>query len=332
MIRKAIVKKKMRENPKCLIRHQSCNRIFEGSRICFIATPFSDEVELELSIIKQKLKENNVEPYIAAEEREYQKDIFCEKICSKIIESLFCIVILNDIADVDGCIKPNANVYYEYGLMTSFNKKIIPIQKEGQDLAFNIRSLDTIKYTNTNFTNQIEDAIKFITLSIEEEKQKESIESKDNLKKGTSIPLRLYTDFLGLKQEYYRNLRDLRVYQLAFDTYTDEKNESLVFVGIFNNRISIGSIIIYLKTLCLRIKNLAGELTEKLDSDLYGLETINESKTTLSKLSKAKIIILKEEFEDIESIKNSFRDICKKYGLEIKLEIIDRNKASGLIK
>ena len=90
-----ILKKRMRENPNCLIRYQPCKRIFEGSRMCFIATPFSEEVELELAIIKQKLKENNIEPYIAAEEKEYQKDIFCEKICSKIIESLFCFVVLN---------------------------------------------------------------------------------------------------------------------------------------------------------------------------------------------------------------------------------------------
>jgi len=62
-------------------------------------------------------------PYVAVDQREFQKDIFCEKICTKIIESLFCIVILNDVTDVgDNVKKPNANVYYEYGLMTAFQK------------------------------------------------------------------------------------------------------------------------------------------------------------------------------------------------------------------
>ena len=80
----------------------------------------------------------HIEPYIAVEQRAFQKDIFCEKICSKIIESQFCIVFLNDVIDeVDRVRKPNANVYYEYGLMTAFGKKIIPIQLEGQSLAFN---------------------------------------------------------------------------------------------------------------------------------------------------------------------------------------------------
>jgi len=138
-------------NRDCIVRHQDCKRIFGGSRICFVASPSSEEVALELEIIKQKLREMNIEPYIAVEQREFQKDIFCEKICSKIIESLFCIVILNDVEDENGVRKPNANVYYEYGLMTAFKKKIIPIQLEGQKLAFNIQSLDTLKYTRKDF-------------------------------------------------------------------------------------------------------------------------------------------------------------------------------------
>ena len=120
------MQKTIRVNQKCLVRHQDCKRIFEGSRICFVASPSSDEVALELEIIQQKLREANIEPYIAVEQREFQKDIFCEKICSKIIESQFCIVFLNDVADkADSIRKPNANVYYEYGLMTAFGKKIV---------------------------------------------------------------------------------------------------------------------------------------------------------------------------------------------------------------
>ena len=113
------------------MRRQDCKRIFEGSRICFVASPNSEEVALELEIIQQVLRDANIEPYIAVEQREFQKDIFCEKICSKIIESQFCIVILKEVAE-----KPNANVYYEYGLMTAFHKKIIPIRPEGQSLVY----------------------------------------------------------------------------------------------------------------------------------------------------------------------------------------------------
>jgi hypothetical protein len=119
----------IKANDRCLVRHQDRKRIFGGSRTCFVACPNSEEIALELEIIRQKLREANVEPYIAVDQREFQKDIFCEKICTKVSESLFCIVILNDVTDAaDNVKKPNANVYYEYGLMTAFSKKIIPVQ------------------------------------------------------------------------------------------------------------------------------------------------------------------------------------------------------------
>ena len=144
-----------RVNETCIVRDKSCGSIFAKSRMCFIASPNSDEVASELEIIKQKFKGTDIEPYIAVEKYDPQKDIFCEKICSKIIESQFCIVILKEIAE-----KPNANVYYEYGLMTAFKKKIIPIRPEGQSLAFNIRNLDTLGYTEENLSTKIEDEIK----------------------------------------------------------------------------------------------------------------------------------------------------------------------------
>ena len=72
---------------------------------------------------------------------------------------------MNEVSDKKGIKKPNANVYYEYGIMTSFNKNIIPIQKESHQLAFNIRGLDILKYNNSNFSTLIENAINKIITS-----------------------------------------------------------------------------------------------------------------------------------------------------------------------
>lgn len=151
---------KISVNERCFVRNQECGRIFSGSKLCFIACPASDEISLELNIIKEKLRKFNIEPYIAVEERELGKDIFCEKICGKIIESKFCIVILNDVKNNEGNYTPNANVYYEYGMMTSMNKRIIPIQQEGQKLAFNIQSFESIIYKPATLSNEIEEAIR----------------------------------------------------------------------------------------------------------------------------------------------------------------------------
>ena len=146
---------------KCIIRNQGCSYTFNNSNICFIACPSSNEIALELDIIKEKLKKFKLKPYIAVSEKVYNKDIFCEKICSKIIESKFCIAILNEVInDKKGVIEPNPNVYYEYGIMTALNKHIIPIQEEKHKLAFNIQSLDILKYNKSNFSKLIEEAIK----------------------------------------------------------------------------------------------------------------------------------------------------------------------------
>ncbi|MGD0954616.1 MAG: hypothetical protein ABR985_19895 [Methanotrichaceae archaeon] len=112
-----------------------------------------------LELISEKLSKVGIEPIIAVRERAYGQDIFCTKICGKIIESRFCIVFLDDSVK-DGTNIPNPNVYYEYGLMTSLRKHIIPLQKEDMELAFNIQSYDTIKYSPKNIATEIDRAIR----------------------------------------------------------------------------------------------------------------------------------------------------------------------------
>jgi hypothetical protein len=223
--------KEVKINKKCIVRNQECKRIFEGSRICFIACPNNDEVALELQIIQQSLREANIEPYIAVENREYQKDIFCEKICSKIIESQLCIVILNDVVDKkDNITKPNANVYYEYGLMTAFCKKIIPVQLENQNLAFNIQSLDTLKYNKKNFKAQIDEAVQIMLLSTEE----------DNELLISSSNFDLILDILGLVKIFefseLKKLKPIIQDNLYFSSYSSNEDK-LFFVGKFEDNI-----------------------------------------------------------------------------------------------
>ncbi len=147
-------------NQQCFIRKvHKCGKIFGASKSCFIACP--DDVELEpiLELMSEKLTKVGTEPIIAIRERAYGQDIFCTKICGKIIEAKFCIVILDDLI-VDKRNIPNPNVYYEYGLMTALKKHIIPLQKEKLKLAFNIQSYDTVKYNSGNIAAELDRAIK----------------------------------------------------------------------------------------------------------------------------------------------------------------------------
>lgn len=187
---------------RCFVRDKKCERILGGAKIAFIASPDEDDVQLELEILREILKRYDIEPFIAVEFREPGRDIFCEKICGKIIESLFCIVLLNDkILESDALI-PNPNVYYEYGLMTSLDKRIIPLQKADQKLAFNIQSLDTIKYTNKTFKKEVEAAIEGILI------KPEGIEKQD-------------TEIIPKKVTLYLALRGLSWPQLAKGSDTE---------------------------------------------------------------------------------------------------------------
>lgn len=154
--------KRIRRNEICIIGQPRCDFVFSATRSCFIAYGFN-ESSLEMTIIKNIIKSNFIEAIEAGGITAPAQNAFCAKICSKIINSQFCIVLLNSDIEEDKEI-PNANVNMEYGLMLGFNKYIIPFQKEGQNLPFNVAGLDTIKYNSRNFETkaekEIQDAIK----------------------------------------------------------------------------------------------------------------------------------------------------------------------------
>jgi len=116
-----------------------------------------------MTVIKNILTQKGIQCEEAGGNLVPGQNAFCQKICSKIITSQFCIVLLN-LDNEDGKLVPNANVNMEYGLMLGFNKYLIPFQQEDHTLPFNVSGLDTVKYNKTNFearaTNAIDIAIK----------------------------------------------------------------------------------------------------------------------------------------------------------------------------
>ncbi|HEY1937691.1 MAG TPA: hypothetical protein VGJ33_07145 [Candidatus Angelobacter sp.] len=111
-----------------------------------------------MNILRALLEKKGIEAIEAGGKRSPGEQAFCVKICSKIITSQFCCVLLNNEMK-DGHSFPNANVNMEYGLMLGFNKYLIPFQREGESLPFNVAGLDTIKYTNSNFESLASDAL-----------------------------------------------------------------------------------------------------------------------------------------------------------------------------
>lgn len=149
--------KTIRKNEICIIGLPRCDFVFSSTRTCFIAYGF-DESSLEMDLLKKLLEERGIQPIEAGGSLAPAQSAFCAKICSKIITSQFCIVLLNN-DEKDGTEIPNANVNMEYGLMLGFNKYVIPFQRNSQKLPFNVAGLDTIKYNNKDFNEKSISAI-----------------------------------------------------------------------------------------------------------------------------------------------------------------------------
>ncbi|HVW77966.1 MAG TPA: hypothetical protein VHB45_10155 [Alloacidobacterium sp.] len=149
--------KRIRRNEFCVIGLPRCDFVFSSSRTCFIGYGFSESA-LEMTILRTLLEKRGIEGIEAAGELAPGQSAFCAKICSKIIQSQFCIVLANN-RTKDGIEAPSANVTMEYGLMLGFNKYVVPFQRESQKLPFNVAGLDTIKYSNETFARQAAEAI-----------------------------------------------------------------------------------------------------------------------------------------------------------------------------
>ena len=72
------------------------------------------------------LNEKGVKPELAVRKTRPNEFVHCSKICKYIIGSRFCIVLLTEARSKDnGALKPNPNVYFEFGIMSTASKKII---------------------------------------------------------------------------------------------------------------------------------------------------------------------------------------------------------------
>jgi hypothetical protein len=141
--------KRIRRNELCIIGLPRCDFVFSSTRSCFVAYGFGQST-FEMTILKNLLDKRGIQTEEAGGSLAPAQSAFCAKICSKIITSQFCVVILNNEIE-DGREIPNANVNMEYGLMLGFNKYVIPFQRKSQTLPFNVAGLDTNKYTNIDF-------------------------------------------------------------------------------------------------------------------------------------------------------------------------------------
>lgn len=150
----------IRKNDRCFIGLPSCGYGFESAKMCFVACPSDEKYTLKIEIIQNIVVSKQYECHIALRIIDPGNLAFCTKICSKIIQSQFCIALLDpSVYENNEKEYPNPNVHMEYGMMMSQNKHIIPLQDKKYELPFNISPLDTIKYREATFKSQVTEAV-----------------------------------------------------------------------------------------------------------------------------------------------------------------------------
>ncbi|MBI2859707.1 MAG: hypothetical protein HYX90_11590 [Chloroflexi bacterium] len=252
---------------QCFIRKEhTCGKYLGASTTCFIACPSTEEVKILIGLISEKLTKNRIDPVVATDIRAYGQDIFCTKICGRIIEAQFCIAILDDNpAGVKGkdLNVPNPNVYYEYGLMTALGKYVIPLQKEGQDLAFNIKTHDTIRYSPVDVSAEIDRALKeAIRITVEE---REST-------LGEMIPEYMYRSFLAMKgyqKQGYSWLLSEELEGTVFSGYKNDRGLDYLFFTVIDSKEM-------LKTCLMDIQVIQRRLNTDCEALLHRLRSLDE--------------------------------------------------------
>lgn len=140
---------------RCLFANRPCDRVVgRQADTVFIAAPSADEYHWEVIAAKDVVAQSGLRPEVAVHKQLLSEEIFCEKICTYIVESRFCIVFAT------GC---NPNVFYEYGLMRPLRKRVISLQRADEKPAFNVQHLDTVRYRQTTLREMLTDAVEAAT-------------------------------------------------------------------------------------------------------------------------------------------------------------------------
>jgi hypothetical protein len=143
----------------CFISDSRACKANKIKNTVFIIGSGSSEFKKEIDEIEDVLDGFNLKGYFALlSEKEKGLDAFCDKICSKIKEAKFCVVLLNNPilrtceddnkSSSDSIRAPSANVYYEFGIAIALGKPVIPIIRSGLRLPFDVQHLDSIIYTD----------------------------------------------------------------------------------------------------------------------------------------------------------------------------------------
>jgi hypothetical protein len=296
----------IRKNEHCIIGLPRCDFVFSSTRTCFVAYGFKTS-PMEVSILRNLLSELGIQCEEAGGQLAPGQNAFCQKICSKIITSQFCIVLLNN-DKKDGNLVPNANVNMEYGLMLGFNKYLIPFQNELETLPFNVSGLDTVKYDSQNFENKARTALQL------------AVGKTTQGSESSPPPDQIINIFLLLKKLVYANIDDQgerNIFRLGtpfgFNLLNDFSGMIYNFFGNFT-ALRPEIVIWRLKMMNELLNDRRSSFKSRIELGISTEEQIKAAETLFSKL---KIIILLTSDEDKNNVLAGISNVDFSYDLEI---------------
>lgn len=235
---------------------------------------------------------------------------------------------------------PNPNVYFEYGLMTALGKYVIPLQKDGQVLAFNIQTHDTIKYTPRNLSAELDRAFKDAT--------KLTQEDRSGHERQGGVHTRLFSRSLEINgyqaksSDWY--LSD-EIDDTYFEGYEHPKRHGYVFFAIAEDRDSLVDVLTDMQVITKRLETRVSTLeieAESLSSEIEQLKKevsqLGEELRTAKGLRDYPLRTAKRSLEStsekkekivsrIDLIQSSkFAVILTPEVVELKAKVIDQHK------
>jgi hypothetical protein len=311
----------IRKNVHCVIGLPRCDFVFSSTRTCFIAYGFKTS-PMEMTILRNLLDRRGIQCEEAGGQLAPGQNAFCQKICSKIITSQFCIVLLNQ-DEKKGRLMPNANVNIEYGLMLGFNKYLIPFQREKHVLPFNVAGLDTVKYADENFEKM---AAAALDVAVAKTSQDSS---------SSPPPDQLIGIFLLSKKLTVANIQDpgeknifLMGSPFGFNLLNDFSGMVYHFFGNFTAFRS-DAIMWRLKMLNDLLNARRGSIKDRVE---IGIAKAEQAGLLESFFSKLKVIILVTTDEDKTLILQNMAESKLAYDLEIYSLVDMRTELEKLTK
>lgn len=296
--------KSIRRHEHCIIGLPRCDFVFSSTRSCFIGFGFKESA-LEMNVLRHLLNDRGIEAIEASGAIAPGQNAFCVKICSKVIASQFCIILLNNDENADIEI-PNANVNMEYGLMLGFNKYVIPFQKESQKLPFNVAGLDTIKYSSDNFEAKA-------TVAIDQAIEKTQQDDVDPIDTDQYINI-----FLTAKKTLIASVRsegDKNIYELGspfgFNLLTDFSGFGYIYFGNFT-AYRPDTILWRLQLLSEVLKERFGNVPERVRLGMIPPEQVEAINALVEKM-KIWVIVTSDSDRDI------IRQSAAKYAIEVEV-------------